>query len=74
MGKREGRGRQRTLEGAVMLRTEEQDVVVDPQVAREHRTTGSIPQSAEDGKEGTGQSMKDLTIEMGWMTIQGQSF
>lgn len=51
MGKREGRGRQRTLEGSVMLRTEEQDVVVDPQVAREHRTTGSIPQSAEDGKE-----------------------
>lgn len=55
-----------------MPKTEEHDAFVEPRVAREHKTIGTISQSIEDGKEGIGQSTKDPTTEIGWMTITKQ--
>ena len=34
--------------------------------------TVCVPESVEDRKEGTGQSMKGLTIEIVWMTVVGE--
>lgn len=50
-----------------MPRTEGYDAFLEPQVAGEHRCIGSMSQIAEDGKEGTGQSMRTLQLKSaGW--------
>lgn len=71
-----GKGGKRCVENTRSNRhakTEEHDAFLKPRVAREHRTLGFISRSAEGGKEGRAQSTEGLTVEIGWVTVTGQS-